>query len=208
MTGRRRILILLAAATGVFYLGLLAYLAFGDIPGLAPLGPSRPPPEPTSAFELWNAYQAAYDEAQQAAPDAQLVSATTQWAGADEHTMLLGTDQWSFVFYSPSGSSVLDVVFWSGGTQVVNQTRVWSPPAVLGEEGRWREGPREPLLVALAYGGRDYIAAHPQAAVNVHLAAWGDGGVAWSIAALDVAEPTPFSVVIDAETMEVLAIGE
>jgi hypothetical protein len=32
--------------------------------------------------------------------------------------------------------------------------------------------------------------------------------VAWSIAALDVAEPTPFSVVIDAETMEVLAIGE
>jgi hypothetical protein len=217
MTGRRQLLIILAAATGVLYLGLLAYLAWGDIPGLAPLGPTRPPPEPTSsALELWDAYQAAYEVAQEAAQDAQLVSATTQWAGVDEYTMLLGADQWSFVFYSPSGSSVLDVVVWPGGTQVVNQTQVWSPSAtlrqaqggLLGDEGRWREGPRDALLVALAYGGHDFIAAHPQAVVNVHLAAWGGGGVAWSVAVVDMAEPAPFSVVIDAETMQVLAIGE
>jgi hypothetical protein len=163
------------------------------------------PPTPTPALiDLWRAHGQACAVARAQAEDAQLVSATTQWQAVSEETLLDGASNWSFVFYSAKNSSVLDVVVDAGAARVVNQTRVWTAPKVMAAGG-WHEGPRDALLVFLAHDGRAFLEGHPQAVVDLHLAESEDDGPAWSIVALDVGDRSLLSLLIDADTMQVLS---
>ena len=200
-TGRRRLLLLVGLVLGIGYLLVMAYLIWGDLPGVTPRRgvPERP------LIELWDAYQQAQVAAQAEAGDAQVVSAATQWQAADEEALLAGTSGWSFVFFSPASEMSMDVAVNAGAAQVVNRTQTWTDPAVLGE-GKWQEGPRDALLVFMAYGGRTFLEGHPQAVIDLHLGRGDSGGPAWSVTALDVRESSLLSLLIDADTMQVLSV--
>ncbi len=165
--------------------------------------PPTPVPSTPPVVDLWEAYREADVAARAEAGDAKLVSASAQWQGVDAETLLAGTGRWSFVFYSAQEQAVLDVVVDTAGAQVVNRTRVWTPPRVL-ELGAWREGPRDALSIFLAYGGREFLERYPEAVVSLHLGATETGGARWSLDALDLGSRETLSVRIDAESMQVL----
>ena len=105
--------------------------------------------------------------------------------------------------HSPEDGNSIDVTVNVGTAQVVNQTQVWIAPAALAE-GAWQTGPREALLVFLACGGRAFLDEHPQAMVDLHLAD-DETEAAWTIVALDPEDRSLFSLLIDAETSQVLS---
>jgi hypothetical protein len=180
--------------------GYVAYLLWDKGPGDATV----PPTSARELVELWDAYEQARVAAQVQAEDVQLVSAKTQWQAVGEQELLDGTGSWSFVFYSPANNQTLDVVVNVGEAHVVKETRVWAGSSVLSE-GAWQVGPRDALLVFLAYDGRAFLEAHSQAMVDLHLADNGEGKVVWTIVALDPEDRSLLSVWIDAETMDVLS---
>lgn len=203
--GRRRLLVGLGAAVVVVYLLLLAYILWGDLPdarSAATAGPAGPD-TPSEAVELWPAYEQAREAAQAVAQDAQLLSASTQWEGVGEQ-MFAGVGNWSFVFYAPASGRVLDVVVGGEWARVVNQTRIWTTPQALAA-GAWEEGPRDALLIFMAYGGQAFLARHPQAVVDLRLAPGEGGGAVWTVAALATGGQGPLSVTVDAATKQVLA---
>jgi hypothetical protein len=156
-----------------------------------------------TSIELWDAYGQARAAAQAQAEDVQLVSASTQWQAVSEQVVLDGSTSWSFVFYSPKDGNSIDVIVNVGTAQVVNQTQVWVAPAAL-TEGAWQAGPRDALLVFLAYGGRGFLDEHPQAMVDLHLAD-DETEATWTVVALDPEDRSLFSLLIDAETSQVLS---
>ncbi len=196
----KRFWLLALVGFGVACLLLLGYLLWGEVLGLVPA--DAPPTQVLIA--LWDAYGQARAVAQAEAEDAQLVSASTQWQEVSEQALLVGANNWSFTFYSPASSNVLDIVVSGGAARVVNQTRVWVAPKALAE-GAWQEGPRDVLLVFLAYGGSVFLDEHPQAIVDLHLAEGDEGNPVWSIVALDAGDRGLLALLVDAETRQVLS---
>jgi hypothetical protein len=180
--------------------GYVVYLLWNKGPGVATV----PPTSSRGLVELWDAYEQARVAAQAQAQDVQLVSAKTQWQAVGEQELLDGTGSWSFVFYSPANNRTLDVVVNAGKPQVVKETRVWADSSAL-PDGAWQVGPKDALLVFLAYDGRAFLEEHSQAMVDLHLADNGEGKVVWTIVALDPEDRSLLSVLIDAETMDVLS---
>ena len=160
------------------------------------------PPTPLT-LELWNAYERARIAVLQQTPDAQLISATTQWQAAIEREMLIGADDWVFTFYTPAEKQIVIAQVNEGQAQIVQRMQVQAAPPSL-TEGRWHEGPNDALLVFMANGGRTFIEAHPEAAINLRLGDYENRGPAWSIHASDFESQDVILVVIDAETMRVL----
>ena len=81
---------------------------------------------------------------------------------------------------------------------------MWVAPAPL-TEGAWRKGPRDALLVFLAYDGRTFLDQHAEAVVDLHLGEYDSGSPAWTIVALNVSDRSLVAVVIDTETGEVVS---
>jgi hypothetical protein len=196
-------LVLPVAGLGIGYLLLLGYLLWGNVLGLRAAANVSLTPTP-AAVDLWNAYDQARAAARAQAADAQLVSASTQWYAVNESTLQHGPSSWTFVFYSPASKRALDVIANAGTARVVNQTQVWVTPTAMAEDP-WRAGPSDALLVFLACGGRAFLTEHPQALVDVHLAEGGGGSAVWTVVALDTGDRSLFSLLIDAETGQVLS---
>ena len=158
------------------------------------------------SVELWKAYERARQAAEDRWPDAALVSASTQWQRADEQVLLAGAVDWSFVFYSTEKRSTLDVVCGPGSVQVVKETRAWVAPGAL-DEGKWRTGPRDALLAFLAYGGRSFLAQHPEAVVGLNLGPHEQNRPVWAVVALDGDDGSVLGVSVDVETGAIVAGG-
>ena len=171
--------------------------------GAAPTSPAvaTATPEPV---EIWDAYEQAYTAVQAQAQDAQLVSASAQWQAPDEEALWAGAANWAFAFYSSANGRVLDVAVGPEKAWVVNQSQVRTVPQTL-TEGTWQSGPRDPLLMFLAYGGREFLEDHAQATIDLHLGARQDRGLVWSIVALDIENQESLAVLIAADTMQVLS---
>ena len=193
-------LVVVGLGIDLLLVGYVLYLVRGRMP--VPNEATAPPAPMQTSIELWDAYGQARAAAQAQAEDVHLVSASTQWQTASEEAVLDGSTNWSFVFYSLEDGNSIDVTVNVGTAQVVNQTRVWVAPAALAE-GAWQAGPREALLVFLAYGGREFLDEHPQAIVDLHLAD-DETEMAWTVVALDPEDRDLFSLLIDAETCQVL----
>ncbi|HEY76537.1 MAG TPA: hypothetical protein G4O00_10220 [Thermoflexia bacterium] len=188
----------------VWLLVTLLLIAGCTYPGpVEPTPTSAPAPAPVS---LWDAYRRADATVRTEASDAELVSASTQWQAIDPDRLLETPSYWTFVFFSSSQRTVFDLTADADQVQVVNRTQIWSAPQIL-EPGRWQEGPRDALSIFLAYGGREFLEAHSEATVSLHLAANEDGKAIWSIAALDVATRETISLQIDAANLQVLTIS-
>jgi hypothetical protein len=199
-----RLLKLTFLALGAICLSLYGYLFWDNRITRSP-GPADTPPSPgQESVDLWDAYERAQAAARQTGRDAQPVSASTQWQSATEDVLLTGASQWSFGFYAPSDNQALDVVVTRESARVADQSRVWDAPATLSE-GAWREGPRDPLLVFLARGGREFLEEHRQAVVSMHLANSEEEGPLWDVAAVTMGDRSLLAVRIDAETLEVLS---
>ncbi len=200
--------VLLVAGIGIDLLlvGYVLYLLWDRAFG--PTETTLAAPAAQVQIELWDAYEQAQAAALAQAKDAQLVSASTQWQAVSEQTLVDGAANWSFVFYSSASSHVLDVVVSAEKAQVVKQTQVWDAPHPLTGEA-WQTGPREALLVFLAYDGRTFLAKHPQATVDLHLASSAEdqnGGEAlWTVVAIDPQGQSMSLAQIDTETRQVLS---
>lgn len=153
---------------------------------------------------LWGTYQRARLAVTEAEPDAQFVSATSQWEHPDGETLLSGRGEWTFVFYDSAAKEALDVVVSEGAGRIVDRSRIWQAPEVLAEEIVWR-GPRDAMAVFLAYGGEAFIAAHPEAIVSAHLGVSDAGRPVWTVSAINIADRDVLSVATDAETNQVLS---
>ena len=200
---RNWVLVLPVAGLGIGYLLLLGRMLWGNVSSLA-AAKTAPPTPAHAGIALWDAYGQAHLAAQAQATDAQLVSASAQWQAANEEALLNGAGDWTFVFYSPAGGYSLDVVASAQAARVVNQAQVWVAPQTILAEGAWQAGPRDALLVFLAYGGRTFLDGHPQAVVDLHLAGDTAGKPVWAVVALDPQDRSLLPLLIDAETRQVL----
>lgn len=198
---RTRLLVLPVVSLGIAYLLLLGYLLWGKSLGLTSATAASLTPTPV---DLWKTYEQARVAARTEAPDAQLVSASTQWQTVSEDALLEGAGSWTLVFYSPQSSQVLDVVVNDDVARVLNRTQAWVVPLALTEDN-WRTGPRDALAAFLACGGRTFLDEHPEAVVDLHLTEDSGGGAVWSIVALDLGSHAVLSVVVDAETALVVS---
>lgn len=162
------------------------------------------PPAPTPLpVELWEAYERALAVAKARAEDAQLVFASTQWQAAGKETLLAGASSWSFAFYTAADSQMLDITVEGDRANLIKATKVWEAPPLLSGE-TWRSGPREALLIFLAYGGEEFLTDHPQALTDLHLGPDSERRTVWNIVAFDGETQALCSVTIDAATWQVL----
>jgi hypothetical protein len=199
-----RLLAVAVVGLGIGYVLLLGYLIWGNVLGVKASTRTTSPSARPATINLWNAYGQAHEAAHAQSGDARLVSASTQWHGVSESALLDGTVSWTFVFYSPAENRSLDVVVNAGEARMINQTQVWNAPTTLAE-GAWQAGPGDALLAFLACEGRTFLDKHPQAVVDLHLAA-GDGGKPmWSIVAMDAGSQGLLALLVDAETGQVLS---
>ncbi len=186
----------------IWFLPAILLLAGCTFPG--PLESTAQPTPTRASVSLWDAYRWAEAAVRSEAADAQPVSASAQWSTVSPETLLQEPPQWAFVFYSPGRRTVFDLVVDAHQAQVANRSQVWTPPQVL-QPGAWQRGPRDALLVFLAYGGQEFLEEHSQAVVSLHLAAE-EGKTMWNIATLDWESQETLSILIDAENLEVLLI--
>ncbi len=154
------------------------------------------------SVDLWEAYERARTSAEESGAAVQPVSASAQWQSATEDALLNGAGQWSFGFYAPDDQKTLSVVATKESARVASQTPARDAPMTLAE-GTWEEGPRDPLLVFLARGGREFLERHEETVVSVHLANRDGEGSLWDVAALSTDDRSVLALRIDAETLEV-----
>jgi len=206
---RRKWILALEIAGVMVLIPLLGYLIYerqdilfeaGQEATLTRLTPPAPTPPP---IELRYAYEAALGVARGYAEDAQIISASTSWHDTNRETLLAGASAWSFVFYAPTDRQALDIVVDSGGASLVKATRVWEVPPLI-TRGAWHSELKEVVLVFLAYGGEEFLAAHPHAQTDLHLGPDSEGRTVWSIVAFDNKEKALCSVTIDAATRHVI----
>ncbi len=204
-SNRWRALLLAGVVIDLLLVGYAIYLLWNNTNSSAPTTVVVPPTTPTQErVELWNAYGEALLAARGQAEDATLVSASTQWQGVNEETLLSGAQNWSFVFYSPARNHSFDIVVNGTKAQIVNDVQLRVPPRAI-PMGDWRAGPSDALLVFLAYSGRTFLDEHPQSVVNLHLGKNDAGQTVWSIVALDPQDQSVYSLLVDTETMQVLS---
>jgi hypothetical protein len=202
MGGRSRWIVVVIGVGGLALLLLfgsrILSASWADTANEEPAGPTR------ELVELWGTYQRAQLVVKSAEPDAQLVSAMSQWQSPDGETLRSGRGEWTFVFYDSADKNVLDVVVSEGTGRIVDRSRVWEAPEILAEDIVWR-GPRDAIAVFLAYGGDEFVAEHPEAIVSAHLGVGDAGRPVWTVSAINVADRDVLSVATDAETNRVLS---
>lgn len=176
------------------------YLFWGG--RLARRSPGADPAPSQPSVELWDAYERAQVVAQTNATAAPAVSASAQWQRATPKGLLTGASQWSFKFYAAESAEIVHVVVGGEAARLAGRTSAPNAPTTL-REGAWLDGPRDPLLVFLAHGGRDFLEKHREAVVSVHLAEVAAEGASWDVAALSTENGSVLAVCIDAETLKV-----
>jgi hypothetical protein len=208
----------MAGLAGIGLLGLSVLLALFFLSSLIGNQPSAaqekrveavmtsvPPTAGPANLGVWDGYGWAFGAAQAEASDAQLVSASAQWQAPQEDALLAGSDTWAFTFYSEARDRIIDVVVTTDGAWVVNQSEAGRAPALL-TNGKWHEGPRDALLISLAHGVRDFMAAHPQATVELRLNQHDDGYPLWNVIAVDSQSRESFVVTVNAATMAMVSV--
>jgi hypothetical protein len=160
------ILIGLVALVLVVYAGLLRVMTRGGIGAGAVASQPTPPWEVLTAQE---AYPPAEEVARTWQPDAKLSIASSSWrSGATPQELLEGKTTWGFHFISPSASQSCIVSVVGGEAQVIESGSIPKAPVLL-ELSDWQVDSPQALSIFLDHGGRDFLAAHADADVHLHL---------------------------------------
>jgi hypothetical protein len=160
------ILIGLIVLVLVVYAGLLRVMTRGGIGAGAVASPPTPPWEVLTAQE---AYPLAEEVARAWQPDAKLSIASSSWrSGATPQELLEGKTTWGFHFISPSASQSCIVSVVGGEAQVIESGSIPKAPVLL-ELSEWQVDSPQALSIFLDHGGRDFLAAHADADVHLHL---------------------------------------
>lgn len=197
-----RLLKLMLLVLAIACLSLYGYLFWSGRFTKEPEQAAPPSSLAQESVDLWEAYERARAAAQEDGAGVRPVSASAHWQSATEDALLNGAGQWSFGFFAPEDKKTLSVVATKESARLANQTEVWKTPVTLAE-GTWEEGPRDPLLVFLARGGREFLERHQETVVSVHLANSDGEGALWDVAALSRDDRSVLALRIDAGTLEV-----
>lgn len=160
------ILIGLVVLVLVVYAGLLLVMTRGGIGAGAVASQPTPPWKVLTAQE---AYPLAKEAARAWQPDAKLSIASSSWrSGATPQELLEGKTTWGFHFISPSASQSCIVSVVGGEARVIESGSIPKAPVLL-ELSDWQVDSPQALSIFLDHGGRDFLAAHADADVHLHL---------------------------------------
>jgi len=160
------ILIGLVVVVLVVYVGLLLVVTRGGIK----FGPGSSQPTPSwKVLTAREAYPLAEGAARGWQPDAELSNASSSWdSGATPQELVEGKTTWGFHFVSPSASQFCIVSVLGEEARVIESGSVPRVPVLLGL-GDWQVDSPQALSIFLDNGGRDFLAAHADADVHLHL---------------------------------------
>lgn len=160
------ILIGLVVLVLVVYAGLLLVVTRGGIK----VGPvaSQPTP-PWKILTAQEAYPLAEGAARAWQPDAKLSNASSSWgSGATPQELVEGKTTWGFHFISPSASQFCIVSVVGEEARVIESGSIPRVPILLALAD-WHVDSPQALSIFLDHGGRDFLAAHADADVHLHL---------------------------------------
>lgn len=148
------------------YGGLLLVVTRGGIK----VGPVSPRPKPPwKVLTAQEAYPLAEGAARAWQPDAKLSNASSSWGnGATPQELLEGKTTWGFHFISPSTSQFCIVSVMGEEARVIESGSIPKVPVLL-ELSDWHVDSPQALNVFLDQGGRDFLAAHADTDVHLHL---------------------------------------
>lgn len=129
-------------------------------------------PRPTPPWKVLTAREA-YPLAEGAAkvwqPDAELSNASSAWdSGTTPQELLEGKTTWGFHFVSPSTSQFCIVSVVGDEARVMKSDNMPRVPVLLKLRD-WHVDSPQALSIFLDNGGRDFLAAHADADVHLHL---------------------------------------
>jgi hypothetical protein len=161
------ILIALVVLVLVVYVGLLFVVTRGGGAKVeSAIPPSRSPWKGLTAQE---AYPLAEEVARAWQPDAELSSTSSAWrGGTTPQELLQGKTTWGFHFISPSVGQFCVVTVVGDQAQVMESSSIPRVPVLLALTD-WQVDSPQALSIFLDNGGRDFLAAHADADVHLHL---------------------------------------
>ena len=169
---------------------------------------SAAPPRPTSPWKVLTA-QEAYPLAEKVArawqPDVKLSNASSSWgSGATSQVLLEGKTTWGFHFISPSTSQFCIVSVMGEEARVIDSGDMPRVPVLLALAD-WHVDSPQALSIFLDHGGRDFLAAHADADVHLHLLTGIENEtLLWMASGLSPNDRVAHTVPIDAVTGEVV----
>jgi hypothetical protein len=162
--------------------------------------PARPTP-PWKVLTAREAYPLAEEAAKAWQPDAKLSNASSSWGGGvTPQELLEGKTTWGFHFVSPSASQFCIVSVVGEEAQVIKSDNIPRVPVLLALSD-WHVDSPQALSIFLDNGGRDFLAAHTEADVHLHLFTRVENEtLLWLASALAADEETVYTVLINAVT--------
>jgi hypothetical protein len=206
MFSKREWLILIGLVVVVLavYGGLLLVVTRGGakVESVAP----RPTP-PWKVLTAQEAYPLAEEVARAWQPDVKLSSASSSWgSGATPQELLEGRATWGFHFISPSTSQFSVVSVMGESAHLVDSGSVPKVPVLLALSD-WHVDSPQALSIFLENGGRDFLAAHADADVHLHLLTGVENEtLLWVASGLSPNDRVAHTVPINAVTGEVVEI--
>ncbi len=185
---------------GLAALVIVVYLALG-LAALASQRSSVPPPK--EALTAKEAYAQAQAAALDWREDARLLSVTAAWSQATEKDLATGETSWGFYFLSPLARQVqIFSVTEEGATGIKTINATHTEGGI--DPSQWQVDSPEAIRLFLANGGREFLAQHPGAAVNLRLAQEESGLLFWMASGLSSQDKATFSLALDAASGEVV----
>jgi len=161
------ILIALVGLVLAVYGGLLFVVTRGGGAKVESAVPRPTPPWPVRTAQ--EAYPLAEEVARAWQPDAELSNASSSWrGGAMPQELLEGKTTWGFHFVSPSTSQFCIVSVVGDEARVIESGSIPRVPVLLALSD-WHVDSPQALSIFLDHGGRDFLAAHADADVHLHL---------------------------------------
>jgi len=150
-------------------------------------------------------YPAAMTEAENWETDVQLVSATASWSNVQSEEDLQEAAAWGYTFLSPQTRQVRVVSVTPDGAEHVQTSDATAKTRGV-DMSLWQVDSEQVLSLFLDSGGRDFLAQHPGATVNLRVGLEESGErLVWYAMGIYSPERATLVVTVDATTGELLS---
>jgi hypothetical protein len=202
---RFKLILVILGVILVLVYGTLAILVVGfsgaGSPQSSPPTDGGPTEAPLTARE---AYALALSEARNWQNDAQLVSATANWANVGAEDRLLQDVAWGFTFLSGQSAEAQIVSVTRVGAERAREMRSTSTMRT-ADVTSWQVDSPEVVDLFLEHGGRDFLSQHPGGTINLRLGPDEESSrLVWLAIGIQSADKSTIVLKVDAGTGEVL----